>query len=323
MAPSIRVLLNPNAGAGRARRQLPAVERALGRRGLAFDVVRTQGPNRAARLVREAADGGVETLLVLGGDGTMHDVVQAYVDAEGRPRGGPALLPLASGTGCDYRRTFGVPEGAEAAVALLETGRAEPADLGLASLTGFDGRPATRVFVNITSFGVGGLADRLVNRAPKWLGGRLSFLLATSAALAMYRNAPVLVRVDGADVYRGPAFNTAAAIGRFFGGGMHIAPEADPGDGLFDVVVLGDLSKAAVVAMTRDVYRGAHLRRPGIVTARGRRVEATAVGAHDVLIDMDGETPGRLPLRLESVPGALRVWRGRGDGAAGQAARSG
>ncbi|HEU4412020.1 MAG TPA: diacylglycerol kinase family protein [Polyangiaceae bacterium] len=312
MTPPLRVLVNPKAGAGRALRQLPTLEKALGRRGLAYDVVRTGGPGQAARLVREAAEAGVETLLVLGGDGTLHEVVQAYVDAEGRPLAGPAVLPFAVGTGCDYRRTFGVPDGVEAALGLLAEGRAAPVDLGLAHVTDHQGRPGRHVFVNITSFGVGGLADRYVNRAPKWLGGRLSFFLATTAALARYRNARMAVSVDGAEIYRGPAFNTAVALGRYFGGGMHIAPHADPGDGRFDVVVLGDLRKRDVVAMTRDVYRGAHLGRPNIVSARGRRVEAEPVGGDEALIDMDGETPGRLPMRLEVVPGALRVWRAAG-----------
>lgn len=309
MTPAIRVLVNPKAGSGRALRQLPAVERALKKRGFAYDVVRTGGPGEAAKLARGAAATGVETLLVLGGDGTLHETVQAYADDEGRPLPGPAILPLACGTGCDYRRTFGVPDDAEGALRLLTEGHARPVDLGLAQLSDHQGRPRQQVFVNITSFGVGGLADQLVNRAPKWLGGRLSFLLATGLALARYRNARVAVSVDGDEIYRGPAFNTAVAIGRYFGGGMHIAPHADPGDGLFDVVLLGDLGKLSVVALTGDIYGGAHLGRPGIITRRGRLVEATPLEHDEVLIDMDGETPGRLPLRLELMPSALRVWQ--------------
>jgi diacylglycerol kinase (ATP) len=312
MTPSMRVLVNPKAGAGRALRQLPALERALERRGFAYDVVRTGGPGQAAGLVREAAEAGVETLLVLGGDGTLHEAVQAYVDPEGLPLPGPAILPFACGTGCDYRRSFGVPDDVDAAVGVLAEGRPGPVDLGLAHVTDHEGAPRTHVFVNITSFGIGGLTDRIVNQAPKWLGGRLSFFLATALALARYRNARVAVSVDGAEVYRGPAFNTAVAIGRYFGGGMHIAPGADPGDGQFDVIVLGDLSKRSVFAMTRDVYRGTHLNRPNVIMARGRRVDAAPLNGDEALIDMDGETPGRLPLRLEIVPGALRVWRAKG-----------
>lgn len=312
MTPPLRVLVNPKAGAGRALRQLPVLEKALGRQGFTYDVVRTGGPGQAAALVREAAEAGVETLLVLGGDGTLHEVAQGYVDAEGQALSGPAVLPFACGTGCDYRRSFGVPDDVEAALGLLTRGRAEPVDLGLAHVTDHEGQPRRRVFINITSFGVGGLADRFVNRAPKWLGGRLSFFLATTAALVRYKNARMAVSVDGTEIYRGPSFNTVVAIGRYFGGGMHIAPNADPGDGRFDVVVLGDLSKRSVVAMTLDVYRGTHLGRPDIVTTRGRRVDAEPIGGDEALIDMDGETPGRLPLRLEVVPNALRVWRATG-----------
>ena len=111
-------------------------------------------------------------------------------------------------------------------------------------LTADDGARVVRAFLNIASFGIGGLTDRIVNTTPKWIGGRAAFFTGTLRAMFAYQNAPVRVLVDGQPFHEGPIFNVASANGRFFGGGMKIAPEADPSDGQLDVVVLGDLGRA-------------------------------------------------------------------------------
>jgi diacylglycerol kinase (ATP) len=116
------------------------------------------------------------------------------------------------------------------------------------------------------------------------------------------------VRVDGKLCFELPIFNVALANGRYFGGGMLIAPDADPSDGLLDVVALQDLSKLESVALSQHIYKGSHLTRAGVSVARGKVVEAEPLAAGtEVLVDMDGETPGRLPLRAELAPGALRL----------------
>ena len=161
-------------------------------------------------------------------------------------------------------------------------------------------------FLNITSFGIGGLTDELVNNGPKWLGGKAAFLLGTVRALAAYRNVPVTVSVDGQPFVEGPILNVAIANGQYFGGGMHIAPDASPSDGEFDVVALCDLTRAAAVGLTQRIYAGTHLTHGGVRHTRGCLIEAAPVFPfRHALIDMDGETPGRLPLAARVLPGAV------------------
>ena len=304
----MRVLLNPRAGAGAAVRKLGDVRAALQKHGLEHDVVETTAPGDATRLAREAREEGVDVLAVMGGDGTLNEVVQAYVDGEGNALGGPELAVVPAGTGGDYKRTLGLDGSVEDAVSRIENGTTRAHDLGLLRLVGWNREPVTKVFLNITSFGVGGLTDKLVNQAPKWLGGKASFFVGAARALFAYENQEVRIRVDGATFLEGRIYNVAMAIGRFFGGGMMMAPNADPADGLFDVVALGDLSKSEVLALSRHIYDGTHLGRSGITSTRAKLVEAEPIHPrNDVLIDMDGETPGRLPIRASIVPGALRV----------------
>jgi YegS/Rv2252/BmrU family lipid kinase len=283
--------------------------RSLTHGGLAPEVVQTEGPGDAGRLVREARRDGVDCVVVVGGDGTLNDVAQGYLNPDGSLAGsGPALGLIPSGTGGDFRRTFGLGDSVEEAAERILKAAPRPLDLGLLSVQSHEGKLERRAFLNITSFGIGGLTDRIVNESPKWMGGKAAFFLGTLRAMLVYRNAPVRVRVDGTVWLEAPIFNVALANGRYFGGGMMIAPDAEPGDGLLDVVALHDMSRVKAAALAQHIYKGAHLGQPGVSVTRGKVIEAEPlIASHEVLIDMDGETPGRLPLRAELAPGALRL----------------
>ena len=204
------------------------------------------------------------------------------------------------------------------AVRRLDAAPARPLDLGILDLTADDGSRVVRAFLNIASFGIGGLTDRIVNTTPKWIGGRAAFFTGTLRAMFAYQNAPVRVLVDGQPFHEGPIFNVAIANGRFFGGGMKIAPEADPSDGQLDVVVLGDFGRAETVLLSPKIYQGRHAEHRKVHATRGALVEAEALNSSTrVLIDLDGETPGRLPIRARLAlrsAGNPRV-RPRGRGA--------
>jgi YegS/Rv2252/BmrU family lipid kinase len=306
--PDVRVLLNPRAGAGAALRKLGPLRDRLRSLSIAHEIVETSRPGEASDLARAAARDGVRLLAVLGGDGTLNEVAQAFIDAEGNAIPGPEIAVIPSGTGGDYRRTLGLGPDLHEALDVALNRPARAVDLGVLHAVDEQQRPVVRAFLNITSFGLGGVTDRLVNEAPKWLGGTASFFLGSLRALLQYKNQPVRVRVDGELFFEGPMLNVAIAHGRYFGGGMQVAPHADPADGQFDVVALGDLSRLESVALTRTIYDGAHLGGREIHTTRGRVVEAEAVHPWSrVLIDMDGETPGQLPLKATILPGALRV----------------
>src|SRR5882724_5614161 len=293
----LRLIVNPTAGSGRAAQRVPVLKRLLEDRGIQAEIAETRAPGDATRLVHEARADGVECLLVMGGDGTLNEVSQGYLSADGQPLPGPDLALLPSGTGGDFRKSFELGTSLEEAVERLATATPRPLDLGLLELSSHSGETIRRAFLNITSFGLGGLTDRLVNSGPKWIGGRAAFFVGTLRAMVSYRNAPVRVKVDGAVCLEAPIVNVAVANGRFFGGGMQIAPEADPSDGLFDVVALHDMTRAQSVALARRIYQGSHVGQPGVRVARGALIEAESlVPRAEVLIDMDGETPGRLPL---------------------------
>jgi diacylglycerol kinase (ATP) len=304
----LRVILNPTAGSGAASRKKAAILRALSASGTLPEVVHTEMPGDAGRLVRAARRDKVDCIVLVGGDGTLNDAVQGYLEPDGSVTAGPELALIPSGTGGDFRRTFGIGDSVDEACARLLRAEPRPVDLGVVTVTSHEGALVRHAFANITSFGIGGLTDRIVNSTPKWMGGKAAFLTGTLRAMLVYKDAPVRVKVDGIVWLEAPIFNVALANGRYFGGGMMIAPDADPSDGLLDVVALHDMSRLQSTALANYIYKGTHLGRPGVSVTRGRLIEAeTLASGTEVLVDMDGETPGRLPLRVELRPGALRL----------------
>jgi diacylglycerol kinase (ATP) len=302
----VRVILNPRAAAGAALRRLSALEDCLRRYELRHEILLTRGRGHATELARAAAADGVDVVAVVGGDGTLNEVVQAYVDDKGEAVTGPDLALIPCGTGGDFKRTLGLSGAMDEAVARIRHGAKKAIDLGVLRLTSHAGGEVVHAFVNITSFGMGGLVDSIVNDGPKWLGGRAAFMVGTLRAMARYTNASVRVRVDGTTWFEGPIFNVAIANGRFFGGGMMIAPQADPSDGRFELVALGDLTKLEAVGFSSKIYKGAHLSSPGVRVSMGTHVEAEPMHPWaSVLLDVDGEQPGKLPVSATLAKGAL------------------
>jgi diacylglycerol kinase (ATP) len=293
----VRVILNPTAGQGRARAKLSEIERALAKHEGRSEILLTHGPGHAADLARAAHAEGVNVIAVVGGDGTLNEVVQAYVGPDGEPRPGPDLALIPCGTGGDFRRTMGVHSDVEVAVARAVDGQRREVDLGVLRFEPHAGFSPIRGFINVASFGLSGAVDAVVKNVPSILGGKAAFLVATVRAMARYKNPSVRVKVDGEVWLEGPSMTVAMGNGRYFGGGMMIAPEADPSDGKLSVVSLGDLRRRDAVALTGKIYAGTHIREHGVRSTSGVRIEAEAVHAWaEVLLDVDGEQPGKLPV---------------------------
>jgi YegS/Rv2252/BmrU family lipid kinase len=300
-------IVNPASRDGALRRRWPRVESRL-RQGLGrdFDVERTRGPRDAVRIAREAARAGTDCIVGVGGDGTANEVVSGVLEAGLGESTQVGLLPF--GTGGDLSRTLGIPRDLDQAVARLASGKVRRIDAGRVEMIGRDGSPATTWFVNIASFGISALVCEKVNTAPKALGGRGSFLVGTLRALAGFRSRNVTLHVDGALLHEGPLVFATAANGSYFGGGMHVAPQAVPDDGLLDVVAVRDAPRARLLSQIPRIYRGDHLDLPEVRVARGARIEAEAAPG-EVWIELDGEPLGTLPARFEVLPGAL-AWIG-------------
>lgn len=285
------VYLNPRAGGGRCR---AAFER----------LAATLAPLRQAPVVEDGdqlaaalAAGTPIRLLVVGGDGTLHWVVNDLVRRALLDRVAVGILP--AGTGGDFARALGLPRDLERAAAAVLAAAPRPIDLFELDCAGERHR-----VVNVASAGISGRVDELVNAEPE--RGSLTFLKCTLQALLHYAARPCRVELDGARWYEGPAYLFAMANGTSFGKGMKVAPRAVLDDGLADVVLVRDVPRWRIPLRLPRIYLGTHLASRFVAYARAREIAYTPLEPIPPL-DLDGETSPSGPLVLRVLPGALRI----------------
>ena len=302
------VVVNPHAGGGVAHTIYRRVEHAIMDAVGPTDVAYTTGPGHAMDVAREAASAGRKWVIVCGGDGTVNEVVNGLMEGAG-PGERPALCVLSGGTGGDLRRTLRTPT-VRATLKLLAQGQVRTLDVG--RVTAQDAEtdvPFSRYFANVASFGLGGLVDRHVH-AFSALGGRAAYGVATALSLWGWKNPLIRMRIEGVqslDVEM-RAVTVAIANGRFFGGGMCIAPDALANDGMLDVTILGDLRRRDLLRASSALYGVDGLTHPGFISRKGTKIVAES--DERVLLDIDGEPLGCLPATFELEADALEVVAG-------------
>jgi diacylglycerol kinase (ATP) len=266
--------------------------------------VLTTRPGEATDIARGAVRDGRPLVVAAGGDGTINEVVNGFFDGGERIAGGTRLGVLPMGTGGDFRRTLGMSRDVDEAARTLVAGRARRIDAGRVTCVGPGGAPVVRHFVNIADAGIGADVSDMVNGGFKVVNGELTFTIAAALTLLRWRNRPMRAVIDGEprDLV---AQQVVIANCRYYGGGMQIAPAAQPDDGLLDLLVVGDVGRLEAMRMMGRVRRGAHLPHPKLEHRLVRRVEVSS--PRPVGIDADGERPGGLPAVFEVLPGALEV----------------
>lgn len=306
-------VLNPCSHGGKTGRAaatvLAAAERALGK----LDVVRTERPRHAKELAERAALDGRELVIAIGGDGTVHEVVNGLMGARAAGGGSPTLGIVGQGTGGDLRKTLGIEHRLDAYLAAIASGRTRRIDVGRFRYVDHQDRPAEACFVNILSAGMGGLVDRYVARTSRALPGVLAYFAATGRALLESAVGALHCTLHDDSGERELVLhsrNLAICNGRYFGSGMHVAPMAVPDDGRLEVVALGAGSRVGFALSSFAIYSGEHVRKPEVTVAscRGIDVELENPDVRNrFLLDVDGEPLGKLPIEVELLPRALEV----------------
>ena len=292
-------LVNPASDNGATGRRWPQLAHELAQAGLVGDALFSSRPGELSELASQAADGGASLLVVVGGDGSVYEAANGIAE-----RDDVELTMLPRGTGRDFVRTFGISgKPADAARTGLH-GTTRVLDLGRVTYRSWSGTEETAWFANVASAGMSGAIAQRANETTKSLGGKVSYAWATLAVFARWQNGEVRVAVDG-ESRSGRMQDVIVANGRYLGGGMKICPEAEPDDGLFDVLLIGDVTRRELLQTMPKLYRGTHLPHK-----KGELLQGTVVtveSAEPLPIELDGEQPGTTPARFELVPRTLRV----------------
>jgi diacylglycerol kinase (ATP) len=246
-------------------------------------------------LAQVASETESSLLVVVGGDGTVNEVVNGVAGT------GAEIALLSSGTGEDFGRTHGVPDDFDDAVRTVLDGATRTIDVGKVECEG----SSARFFANVGSVGMSGAVARRANAMSKALGGRVTFFYALTREFLAWQNTEVVVELDDGFRREASLHDVIVANGRFHGGGMKLAPDAAQDDGLFDVVTIGDVNKLDFLTTAPKLYSGRYLSHPKVELLRSSTVAISA--AEPLPLEVDGEPIGTTPARFEVVPAALRL----------------
>ena len=282
------LIVNPDAGGGRAGKLVPRVEQAIAARGLAAHTVLTESLDHAVGTALQATASG-EVPVVMSGDGLIGQVGGVLAGT------GARLGILPCGRGNDLARVLGIPRDVEGAADVLAAGEVREIDVGEAN---------GHRFLGIASCGFDSEANQLANEA-RVLRGNLVYLYAALRALAAWKPARFSLRLDGAPrTFTG--YSVGAANNKSYGGGMYAAPSAELDDGLLEVIWCEDLPKRRFLfTLLPRLFKGTHVELEEVVVERAREVEIAA--ERPFAVYADGDRLCDLPARVRLLPRALRV----------------
>lgn len=299
----LHVIVNPASGNGRARKRWQRISATLMQHGLHHDVTFTSGPNDATRIARELALAGTRTIVAVGGDGTVNEILNGMIENDIPVNSNTRLLVLPCGTGKDLGRTLGTGK-VETAIHALKQDRTAHIDLGRITYQTSDGETSTRYFANVADLGLGASVAERISHSSKALGGLVTYLVAAVRTIVKYKPAEIRVDAQGETIFHDAANMVVLANGQYFAGGMKVAPTASICDGLLEMYILADVGRRALLtSLLPRVYRGKHVGREGVLHVRAASVEIHS--ASGMLLEMDGEPLGMAPIRVEVVPRVL------------------
>jgi diacylglycerol kinase (ATP) len=299
---TIVAIVNPKSGGGKAARLWAHVQRRLAQ---PVETRYTQKEGQAIELTAEALKRGARTIIAVGGDGTINEVVNGFFENDRLIAPDVALAIVPHGTGSDFVRTVPLPLEPQKAASLIAEGAAQPIDVARLHYTTMHNTTASRYFINVASFGMGGAVAANAKRFTALLGSRAGFLTSTILTLVGFSGTEVTVRFDGAASVEATITNVAIGNGQFHGAGMRVCPRAAIDDGMLDVTLIRYLGTTELIRRASVLYNGRIYEHPKVEFHRARQIVAES--KQQTFIEADGELLGQLPIQVSILPSAIRL----------------
>lgn len=304
----VKVIVNPMAAKGKAAKRWPEIEALLKRHVTAFDTAFTTGPAMATAMARDALGQGYDVFVPVGGDGTANEVLNGIAADDRMINPASALCAIPAGTANELCRSVGLLGDAEAPFRAVGSGRLHRLDMIRAECQGLGGGAVLRYGYQATSFGLAAQISYKTSASKyiKRLGGQFSYYYVTlfETLASKYQDFRIAIDTD-------PAIETSALTGlicnlEYGGGGMRLAPGASGVDGKLDLIMFNDIPRREILLQKPSwLFEGRHIEHPNVSRHGGRRFQVSS--PKDALVDVDGETIGKLPLTVQILPGALQV----------------
>lgn len=303
----VHVIVNPSSARGQTGRRWEAIKAAIRSHFREFKYVFTEKPRQATEIARDLLRDGFDLLIGVGGDGTLNEISCGYFHAaSGKAINGEAAVGIIpSGTGSDFIRFMKVPGDFEKSAARIKNSGNRKIDMGRICYEGGAAGPRTQYFINVADFGLGAEVIRRISSVKSSRRGALTYYRGLLATMMDYRSKKVSLTLDDGQRLQGEYLIGAVANGRIFGGGMVIAPRAEPDDGVFDLVLIEPMRKLEILANSRLLYAGTIERHPKVRVLKTRQVRVES--PDEVHIEYDGEVGEVLPAQFSVVERALNL----------------
>jgi len=299
------IIVNPNAGSKKGEKDWPKICKQLQAEEFDFDCVFTEHRGHAIDLARENIEKGFRNLAVVGGDGTLNEVLNGLFMQKSVPLNEISLGMIPVGTGNDWGRTFDLPFEYKKAIDVLKRKKIFLQDVGKVTYYKKDAM-LTRYFMNIAGMGYDALVAKKTNiLKEKGKGGPLAYFYFVFASLFQYKFIEGVIEVDNQTVFKGEIFSMNVGICKYNGGGMMQVPFAIPDDGLLDVTLIKKASKFVVIRYARKLYDGSLVNLPMVSTFRGKSIRMRSTGK--IYLETDGESLAHSPFIFEIIPRCLKV----------------
>jgi len=302
----IKLIVNPKSGGGDGKKIANYISEKY--QHLFSEIVFTSGPCEAIDLAKNSEN--FDAVCLIGGDGTLNEVINGVMQIDEKKRPKVGIIPV--GTGNDFIKTIGISKNPDDAITTILNMKTKKLDVAICEFLDFSGKPQKRYYINITEFGMGGEVANLVNKYGKIFKGTIPFLLFALVCNFTFKNKTVRIKTDCEDEkFQDIEANirvVAVANGKFYGGGMQIAPYAQPDDGLLDVVIVKDMNSIETLKNLPLLYKGEkgveQAKKTGkVLYFRAKKVEVFE--ADNLMIEMEGEVPGHTPKYFEIIPKSI------------------
>ena len=297
-------IVNPNAGEGKGKKDWYRIASLFEKRSIPITVKFTERKNQAIEFAREAVIKGYRKIIAVGGDGTLHEVINGiFSQEECSPRQiSVGMIPV--GTGNDWGKMFGIPLIYEGAVDVIKENKIFLHDIGIIKYNDGD-KQKQRYFINIAGLGYEALVVKKTNKQKeKGRSSQAIYLLNLLSSLVVFRNTKTDITIDDKP-YSGKVFSINIGNGRYCGGGMRQTPEALPDDGLLDITVIREMGRIEIIKSLKILYDGTILGHPKIDGFRAKKVSIKSEAL--LYAEADGESLGHTPVEFSIIPGAVNV----------------
>ncbi len=301
------VIVNPNAGVKKGEKDWEGIAELLGEEGIIFEALFTERKYHAVEIAKEYIEKGYKDIIVVGGDGTMNEVINGLFLQKEYPTTDITLGMINIGTGKDWGRMYHIPHIYKKAIKTIKKGHTFIQDAG--HVVYHDNQnPIGRYFANMAGMGYDALVAKMTNEMKeKGKGGTMAYLINLLKGLFKYKNTFLEITIDDEKVFADNVFSMSLGICKYNGGGMMQLPEAIPDDGILDITIIKKTTKFTVVKNIKNLYDGSFTKLPIVETFKGKKISIISKPRNTIFLETDGESLGHSPLEFSIIPKSIKL----------------